>query len=57
MIAVVGATGNTGRSVVKELRNWVRNRFASSRNPDKAREVLGAEREDGHCRTDRPDRA
>jgi len=40
-IAVVGATGNTGRAVVKELKALGQNPTAVVRNPDKAREVLG----------------
>ncbi len=43
MIAVVGATGNTGRAVVKELRQLGQNPICVVRNPDKAREVLGAD--------------
>ena len=43
MIAVVGATGNTGRAVVKELVGLGRNPICIVRNPAKAREVLGAE--------------
>jgi uncharacterized protein YbjT (DUF2867 family) len=43
MIAVVGATGNTGRAVVKELVRLGRNPICVVRNPGKAREVLGAE--------------
>lgn len=42
-IAVVGATGNTGRSVVKELRQLGHNPICVVRNADKAREVLGAD--------------
>ncbi len=42
-IAVVGATGNTGRAVVKELEALGQDPIAVVRNPDKAREVLGAE--------------
>jgi NAD(P)H dehydrogenase (quinone) len=42
-IAVVGATGNTGRAVVKELRKLGQNPVAVVRNADKAREVLGAD--------------
>ena len=41
MIAVVGATGNTGRAVVKELRQLGENPVCIVRNADKAREVLG----------------
>jgi NAD(P)H dehydrogenase (quinone) len=43
MIAVVGATGNTGRAVVKELVGLGRNPICIVRNLDKTREVLGAE--------------
>jgi uncharacterized protein YbjT (DUF2867 family) len=43
MIAVVGATGNTGRAVVKELVELGRNPICVVRNPGKAREVLGPE--------------
>jgi NAD(P)H dehydrogenase (quinone) len=43
MIAVVGATGNTGRAVVKELRQLGQEPLCVVRNPDKAREVLGAD--------------
>jgi uncharacterized protein YbjT (DUF2867 family) len=42
MIAVIGATGNTGRAVVKELRALGEEPLAIVRNPGKAREVLGA---------------
>ena len=42
MIAVVGATGNTGRAVVKELQGLGQNPVCIVRNADKAREVLGA---------------
>jgi NAD(P)H dehydrogenase (quinone) len=42
-IAVVGATGNTGRAVVKELRGLGENPVCVVRNADKAREVLGAD--------------
>ena len=42
MIAVVGATGNTGRAVVKELVGLGQNPVCIVRNADKAREVLGA---------------
>ena len=41
-IAVVGATGNTGRSVVKELKELGEEAVCVVRNADKAREVLGA---------------
>jgi uncharacterized protein YbjT (DUF2867 family) len=43
MIAVVGATGNTGRSVVKELKQLSHEPICVVRNPDKAREVLGTD--------------
>jgi uncharacterized protein YbjT (DUF2867 family) len=41
MIAVVGATGNTGRAVVKELVALGEQPVCIVRNADKAREVLG----------------
>ncbi len=41
-IAVVGATGNTGRAVVKELKALGQDPVAVVRNADKARDVLGA---------------
>jgi NAD(P)H dehydrogenase (quinone) len=41
MIAVVGATGNTGRAVVKELKQLGHAPICVVRNPDKAREVFG----------------
>jgi NAD(P)H dehydrogenase (quinone) len=41
MIAVVGATGNTGRAVVKELERLGQAPICVVRNADKAREVLG----------------
>jgi NAD(P)H dehydrogenase (quinone) len=43
MIAVVGATGNTGRAVVKELKSLGQDPVCIVRNADKAREVLGAD--------------
>jgi len=43
MIAVIGATGNTGRAVVKELRALGESPLCIVRNADKAREVLGAD--------------
>jgi NAD(P)H dehydrogenase (quinone) len=43
MIAVVGATGNTGRAVVKELKQLGQNPVCIVRNAEKAREVLGAD--------------
>ncbi len=42
-IAVVGATGNTGRAVVKELEQLGQDPICIVRNADKAREVLGAD--------------
>jgi NAD(P)H dehydrogenase (quinone) len=42
-IAVVGATGNTGRAVVNELRQLGRDPLCIVRNADKARQVLGAD--------------
>src|ERR1700735_2571379 len=41
MIAVVGATGNTGRAVVKELKQLGHAPICVVRNADKASEVLG----------------
>jgi uncharacterized protein YbjT (DUF2867 family) len=41
MIAVVGATGNTGRATVRELMALGESPICVVRNPDKAREVLG----------------
>ena len=43
MIAVIGATGNTGRATVKELKSLGENPLCVVRNADKAREVLGAD--------------
>ena len=43
MIAVVGATGNTGRATVKELKALGENPLCVVRNADKAKEVLGAD--------------
>lgn len=43
MIAVVGATGNTGRAVVAELRVLGEAPLAIVRSADKAREVLGGD--------------
>jgi uncharacterized protein YbjT (DUF2867 family) len=42
MIAVIGATGNTGRAAVKELQALGEDPLCIVRNADKAREVLGA---------------
>src|SRR5688572_21746141 len=42
MYAVVGATGNTGRAVVKELERLGEKPVCVVRNADKAKEVLGA---------------
>jgi uncharacterized protein YbjT (DUF2867 family) len=46
MYAVVGATGNTGRAVVKELKALGESPVCVVRNADKAKVVLGA-----HTRT------
>jgi NAD(P)H dehydrogenase (quinone) len=43
MIAVVGATGNTGRAVVGELKQLGHNPICVVRNPDKASEFLGTD--------------
>lgn len=43
MIAVIGATGNTGRATVKELRALGENPLCVVRNADKAKDVLGAD--------------
>jgi uncharacterized protein YbjT (DUF2867 family) len=43
MYAVVGATGNTGREVVRELKGLNENPTCVVRNANKAREVLGAD--------------
>jgi uncharacterized protein YbjT (DUF2867 family) len=43
MIAVIGATGNTGRAAVRELRALGELPLCVVRNVDKAREVLGAD--------------
>jgi len=42
MYAIVGATGNSGRAVVKELESLGEKPVSVVRNADKAREVLGA---------------
>jgi uncharacterized protein YbjT (DUF2867 family) len=42
MYAVIGATGNTGRATVKELKALGEEPLCIVRNADKAREVLGA---------------
>lgn len=42
MIAVVGATGNTGRAVVRELSQLGRDPVCVVRSAEKAREVLGS---------------
>ncbi len=55
MIAVVGATGNTGRAVVKELMQLGHAPVCVVRNPDKAREVLGSDAKTAVAElTDRP---
>jgi uncharacterized protein YbjT (DUF2867 family) len=40
-IAIIGATGNTGRATVKELKSLGESPLGIVRNPDKARDVLG----------------
>lgn len=55
MIAVIGATGNTGRAAVKELKALGENPLCIVRNPDKAKEVLGADAKTAVAEiTDRP---
>lgn len=55
MIAVIGATGNTGRAVVRELRALGQEPVSVVRNADKAREVLGADARTAIAElTDRP---
>jgi NAD(P)H dehydrogenase (quinone) len=55
MIAVVGATGNTGRSVVRELKQLGHAPICVVRSPDKAREVLGGDARTAVAElTDRP---
>src|SRR5262249_21881966 len=54
-IAVIGATGNTGRAVVKELRALGQDPVCVVRNADKAREVLGGDAKTAVAElTDRP---
>jgi uncharacterized protein YbjT (DUF2867 family) len=43
MYAIVGATGNTGRAVVKELKGLGESPVCVVRNADKAKQVLGAD--------------
>lgn len=55
MIAVIGATGNTGRATVKELKGLGENPLCIVRNPDKAKDVLGADAKTAVAEiTDRP---
>jgi NAD(P)H dehydrogenase (quinone) len=55
MIAVVGATGNTGRAVVKELKQLGHDPICVVRNPAKAKEVLGPDAKTAVAElTDRP---
>src|SRR5262249_30738819 len=55
MIAVVGATGNTGRAVVKELKQLGHDPICVVRNPAKAKEVLGPDAKTAIAElTDRP---
>jgi NAD(P)H dehydrogenase (quinone) len=54
-MAVIGATGNTGRAVVKELRAVGQNPVCVIRNGEKAGEVLGADAKTAVAElTDRP---
>ena len=54
-IAVIGATGNTGRAVVKELRALGQNPICVIRNGEKAGEVLGEDAKTAVAElTDRP---
>ena len=54
-IAVIGATGNTGRAAVKELRGLGQNPVCVVRNAGKAREVLGGDAKTAVAElTDRP---
>ena len=54
-IAVIGATGNTGRTVVKQLRALGQNPICVVRIAEKAREVLGADAKTAVAElTDRP---
>jgi len=54
-IAAIGATGNTGRAVVKELRALGQNPVCVVRDTDKAREVLGRDAKTAVAElTDRP---
>jgi uncharacterized protein YbjT (DUF2867 family) len=55
MIAVVGATGNTGRAVVGELTRVGHAPICVVRNADKARDVLGMDAKTAIAElTDRP---
>src|SRR6266576_116455 len=54
MYAVVGATGNTGRAVVKELKSLGENPVCVVRSADKAREVLGADTKTAVAELDDP---
>jgi len=55
MIAVVGATGNTGRAVVKELKALGQDPICIVRSAQKAREVLGPDAKTAVAElTDRP---
>jgi uncharacterized protein YbjT (DUF2867 family) len=55
MIAVVGATGNTGRAAVNALRSLGEDPLCIVRNADKARDVLGADAKTAVAEiTDRP---
>jgi len=55
MYAVFGATGNTGRATVKELQALGEDPLCVVRNPEKARDVLGADAKTAVAEiTDRP---
>src|SRR4029453_15935932 len=55
MYAVFGATGNTGRATVRELQALGEDPLCIVRNPEKAREVLGADARTAVAEiTDRP---
>ncbi len=55
MLAVIGATGNTGRATVKELQALGEDPLCIVRNPDKATEILGKDTKTAVAEiTDRP---
>jgi len=57
MIAIIGATGNTGRAVVKEFRALGVEPLCIVRNAEKARDVLGADAKVALARGHRPNRS